>query len=187
MYFKYKKLILLFTGLFVLFILVTYNISNSDTEKDTTMAKTDKPQLVPDSNGKISLTDEQWKKILTEEEYRILRQGGTERGGTGAYYHNKEKGKYLCAGCGYELFESDTKYDSGSGWPAFFKPASDSAIAEIDDSTLGMRRIEVRCSRCDGHLGHVFDDGPNPTGLRYCVNSASLQFKPAKPDSSEKK
>jgi peptide-methionine (R)-S-oxide reductase len=125
---------------------------------------------------KIVKSDAEWKQDLTEEEYRILRLKGTERGFTGKYNNNKESGKYLCAACGNELFSSDTKYDSGSGWPAFYQPIADKKVTEHSDSTLGMRRVEVTCSRCDGHLGHVFEDGPKPTGLRYCVNSASLKF-----------
>ena len=149
-----------------------------------TEQKKSKINLQPDADGKVKLTDEQWKEILTDEQYRILREKGTELGGTGKYYHHDSSGSYLCAGCGYELFNSDTKYNSGSGWPAFFKPASDSAIEEEEDNSLFMRRIEVKCNRCGGHLGHVFEDGPNPTGLRYCVNSAALQFVP---DSSQEK
>ncbi len=178
-----KKSKLVLTTLVVLAVFVMYNSLISQPIKESKLEK-NKKELVPNAEGKIVLTDAEWKKRLTDEEYRILRKGGTERGGTGEFYHNKKNGKYLCAGCGYELFKSDTKYDSGSGWPAFFKPASDSSVAEKSDNTFGMNRTEVKCSRCGGHLGHVFDDGPNPTGLRYCVNSASLNFVP---DSIDKK
>lgn len=178
---KKSKLIII---TFVVFgVIAMYNNIVSQTTKETDLKK-EKKELIPNADGKIVLTDDEWRERLSEEEYHILREGGTERGGTGKLYHNKADGKYICAACGYELFSSDTKYDSGSGWPAFFKPSSDSSIAEKNDNSLGMSRIEVRCSRCGSHLGHMFDDGPNPTGLRYCVNSASLNFIP---DSSETK
>jgi len=129
---------------------------------------------------KIKKSEEEWKKELTPEQYLVLREKGTERPSTGKYYHNKEKGVYKCAGCGVALFDSDTKYDSGSGWPSFYLPISKENIEETNDNSLFMKRTEVLCAKCGGHLGHVFDDGPKPTGLRYCVNSASLNFEPAK-------
>ena len=118
------------------------------------------------------------RKTLTEEQHRVLREGGTEAPGTGQLLHNKARGTYRCAGCGAPLFASDTKYDSGSGWPSFTAPVEGEAVAEITDRSHGMERTEVRCKACEGHLGHVFPDGPGPEGLRYCINSASLDFEP---------
>jgi len=125
---------------------------------------------------KIRRSEEEWKKELSPEQYRILRQKGTEPAFTGELYDNKETGVYRCAACGEELFSSDKKYDSGSGWPSFYLPISDDKIEEKSDGSLFMSRTEIICAKCGGHLGHVFDDGPEPTGLRYCVNSASLKF-----------
>ena len=124
----------------------------------------------------IMKTDEQWKQELTPEEYRVLREKGTEPAFSGEYYKHKEKGVYVCAGCGEELFSSDKKYDSGCGWPSFYAPDNNEGIKTETDKNFGMNRTEIMCSKCGGHLGHVFDDGPQPTGLRYCVNSASLNF-----------
>ena len=130
--------------------------------------------------GKIDKTNEEWKEELTEEQYRILRQKGTERPFTGKYNDFKGKGIFLCAACGNELFSSDTKYNSGSGWPSFYAPVKKDNIELEEDNSLFMKRTEVLCSRCGGHLGHVFDDGPAPTRLRYCINSGALQFKEQK-------
>mgnify|MGYP006271554193 CR=1 FL=1 len=130
------------------------------------------------------LSEQQWQQRLTAEQFRILRQKGTEPAFTGKYYQNKAPGTYICAGCGSELFASDTKYESGTGWPSFWEPASADAVATEADTSLGMRRTEVLCSSCGGHLGHVFPDGPQPTGQRYCINSAALDFIPAEPGGS---
>ena len=129
---------------------------------------------------KLNLTDAEWRERLTPEQYHILRQAGTERAFTGEYEKNKAEGEYRCAGCGEPLFSSQTKYESGSGWPSFYAPLDPAAVDEHLDTSYGRVRTEVRCARCDGHLGHVFPDGPQPTGLRYCMNSASLAFEEKK-------
>jgi peptide-methionine (R)-S-oxide reductase len=133
------------------------------------------------SEEKTVKSDQEWKANLTPEQYHILREKGTEMAFTGRYWSNKEPGVYLCAGCGQELFSSETKFESGTGWPSFWGPVDKTKVEMRDDDSHFMRRTEVMCSRCGGHLGHVFDDGPDPTGLRYCINSASLEFRKDKP------
>jgi peptide-methionine (R)-S-oxide reductase len=128
---------------------------------------------------KIDKSDEEWKKILTPEQYKVLRKQGTEPAWTGKYHNHKEKGVYVCAACGLPLFSSETKFDSGTGWPSFWKPIDESHVGTHTDRSFFMTRTEVHCARCGGHLGHVFPDGPPPTGLRYCMNSASFDFKKA--------
>ena len=158
---KRKNLVLLFS-LSVMFLACSQNKRVSQTKQGSTF--------------EFSKTEEEWRKQLTPIQYNILREKGTERAFTGAYWDNHEKGIYYCAACKLALFDSETKFESGTGWPSFYKPIADSAVLIRNDLSYNMERDEVVCRRCGGHLGHVFDDGPEPTGLRYCLNSAALFF-----------
>ena len=164
-----------------LMILLVAGILLQSCQAQTTNATNPKETEIKMNTSKTQpelKSEEEWKKILSPEQYRILREKGTERAFTGKYWDHHENGQYQCAACGAQLFDSDSKFDSGCGWPSYFKPAENSAITEHVDKSHGMIRTEVTCTKCGGHLGHVFTDGPAPTGLRYCINSASIQFVP---------
>lgn len=128
--------------------------------------------------NKVVRSDAEWKQLLTPEQYRVLRGHGTECAFTGPFLEEKRSGTFCCAGCGSPLFRTDTKFESGTGWPSFFAPSDNDAVSRVEDTSYGMRRTEIRCATCDGHLGHVFPDGPKPTGQRYCTNGAAFTFKP---------
>ncbi len=171
----------------ILFVFLACNSASRQAYQSATSASTatveiKSDSLVPaqyDAQGrliKITKSDEEWKKQLSPQEYSVLREQGTERAFTGDLLNAHEKGVFVCAGCGLPLFSVEAKFDSGTGWPSFFQPLNKDCIAEVQDNAYGMVRLEVECARCGGHQGHVFDDGPKPTGLRYCINSVSMNF-----------
>ena len=163
-------------GLFSI-ALFTVLFTSQIVSQDQTLQKINVNSKQQLSKDPMKRTESEWKRILTKEEYRVLREKGTERAFTGKYDGFYEDGKYLCSGCDNNLFASDTKYKSGCGWPAFYDVVPGSVV-EVEDNSYGMNRVEIICSKCESHLGHVFKDGPEPTGLRYCINSVSMDFKP---------
>jgi len=157
--------------------------SNSMTSESSEPNKPDKPAVA--ANEELPKTDEEWKKRLTKEQYEVMREKGTERAFTGKYWNTKLPGTYVCAACGTPLFSSDAKFDSGCGWPSYFEPLGKDRIKYIHDTSHGMDRVEVQCAKCGAHLGHVFDDGPKPTGQRYCINSVSILLQEKKGDTKD--
>jgi peptide-methionine (R)-S-oxide reductase len=156
----------------IIYLLVAFSLNACNSQNNTINLK---PKI--QMNNQISKTEEEWKKALSPEQYNVLREKGTEMPYSGKYYLHKEKGIYVCAACGEELFKSDSKFDAGCGWPSFSNVMDSSKVVYTKDKSAGMIRTEITCAKCGGHLGHVFDDGPAPTGLRYCINSISIEFK----------